>query len=81
MADILVYALHYEGSINKNSLGAVSEAAKLASELGGEAHAVVVGEAHVLGGELTAGPDGPGFTVRARLPFTVDTATVLSGRP
>ena len=27
------------------------------------------------------GPDGPGFTVRARLPFTVDTATVLSGRP
>jgi electron transfer flavoprotein alpha subunit len=44
MADILVYALHYEGSINKNSLGAVSEAAKLAGELGGEAHAVVVGE-------------------------------------
>ena len=26
MADILVYALHYEGAINKNSLGAVSEA-------------------------------------------------------
>ncbi len=44
MADILVYALHYEGAINKNSLGAVSEAAKLASEIGGEAHAVVVGE-------------------------------------
>ncbi len=44
MADILVYALHYEGSINKNSLGAVSEAAKLAAEIGGEAHAVVVGE-------------------------------------
>ena len=44
MADILVYALHYEGTINKNSLGAVSEAAKLASEVGGEAHAVVVGE-------------------------------------
>jgi electron transfer flavoprotein alpha subunit len=44
MADILVYALHYEGAINKNSLGAVSEAAKLASEVGGEAHAVVVGE-------------------------------------
>ena len=31
MADILVYALHYEGAINKNSLGAVSEAASLAS--------------------------------------------------
>jgi electron transfer flavoprotein alpha subunit len=44
MADILVYALHYEGAINKNSLGAVSEAAKLAGQIGGEAHAVVVGE-------------------------------------
>jgi electron transfer flavoprotein alpha subunit len=45
MADILVYALHYEGAFNKNSLGAVSEAASLASQIGGEAHAVVVGEA------------------------------------
>ncbi|MBI5104536.1 MAG: electron transfer flavoprotein subunit alpha/FixB family protein [Solirubrobacterales bacterium] len=44
MANILVYALHYEGAINKNSLGAVSEAARLAGEIGGEAHAVVVGE-------------------------------------
>jgi electron transfer flavoprotein alpha subunit len=44
MPDILVYALHYEGAINKNSLGAVSEAARLAGEIGGEAHAVVVGE-------------------------------------
>ena len=35
MADILVYALHYEGAINKNSLGAVSEGARLAAELGG----------------------------------------------
>jgi electron transfer flavoprotein alpha subunit len=43
MPDILVYALHYEGAFNKNSLGAVSEGAKLASELGGEAHAIVVG--------------------------------------
>jgi electron transfer flavoprotein alpha subunit len=43
MADILVYALHYEGAINKNSLGAVSEGARLASELGGECHALVVG--------------------------------------
>jgi electron transfer flavoprotein alpha subunit len=43
MADILTYVLHYEGAFNKNSLGAVSEAAKLASEIGGEAHAVVVG--------------------------------------
>src|SRR3954468_8516709 len=43
MADILTYVLHYEGAFNKNSLGAVSEGAKLAGELGGEAHAVVVG--------------------------------------
>jgi electron transfer flavoprotein alpha subunit len=42
--DILVYALHYEGEFNKNSLGAVSEGAKLASQLGGECHALVVGE-------------------------------------
>ncbi|HEY1593763.1 MAG TPA: electron transfer flavoprotein subunit alpha/FixB family protein [Thermoleophilaceae bacterium] len=44
MSGILTYALHYEGEFNKNSLGAVSEAAKLASELGAEAHAVVVGD-------------------------------------
>ena len=40
---ILVYALHYEGEFNKNSLGAVSEGAKLAKELGGEAAAIVIG--------------------------------------
>src|SRR3954454_8727180 len=44
MSNILVYALHYEGAFNKNSLGAVSEASRLASELGSEAHAVVIGE-------------------------------------
>src|SRR6266542_6501251 len=43
MANILVYALHYEGAINKNSLGAVSEGARLAAEIGGECHAIVVG--------------------------------------
>ncbi|MEK6271868.1 MAG: electron transfer flavoprotein subunit alpha/FixB family protein [Actinomycetota bacterium] len=42
---ILVYALHDdEGNFNKNSLGAISEAAKLAGELGTEAAVVVVGE-------------------------------------
>jgi electron transfer flavoprotein alpha subunit len=41
---ILVYALHYQGEFNKNSLGAVSEGAKLAKELGGECAAVVVGD-------------------------------------
>ena len=45
MAGILVYALHDdEGEFNKNSLGALSEAAKLAGELGAEAAAVVVGD-------------------------------------
>ena len=44
MANILVYALHYDGAINKNSLGAVSEGARLAGELGGEAHAIMLGE-------------------------------------
>jgi electron transfer flavoprotein alpha subunit len=44
MSGILVYALHYEGAFNKNSLGAVSEGARLASELGAECHAIVVGE-------------------------------------
>src|SRR5918997_2060483 len=43
MAGIRTYALHYEGSFNKNSLGAVSEGARLAGELGQEAAAVVVG--------------------------------------
>jgi electron transfer flavoprotein alpha subunit len=41
--NVLVYALHHDGAINKNSLGAVSEAARAAQELGGEAHAVLVG--------------------------------------
>jgi electron transfer flavoprotein alpha subunit len=44
MPDILVYVLHYEGELNKNSLGAVSEGARLAGEIGGEAHAVLVGD-------------------------------------
>jgi electron transfer flavoprotein alpha subunit len=45
MPGILVYALHDdEGNFNKNSLGALSEASKLAGELGSEAAAVVVGD-------------------------------------
>jgi electron transfer flavoprotein alpha subunit len=43
MADILTYVLHYEGEFNKNSLGAVSEAAARAQEIGGECHALVLG--------------------------------------
>jgi electron transfer flavoprotein alpha subunit len=45
MAGILVYALHDdEGNFNQNSKGAISEAAKLAAELGSEASVVVVGD-------------------------------------
>ncbi len=45
MAGILVYTLHDdEGNFNKNSLGALSEASKLAGELGTEASAIVVGD-------------------------------------
>ena len=44
MSSILVYALHYEGAFNKNSLGAVSEGARLAQQTGGECHAVVLGQ-------------------------------------
>jgi electron transfer flavoprotein alpha subunit len=43
MADVLTYVLHYQGELNKNSLGAVSEGAARAAEIGGECHAVVVG--------------------------------------
>src|SRR5205807_2883287 len=43
MSGILTYALHYEGEFNKNSLGAVSEGARLAKEIGGDAAVVVVG--------------------------------------
>jgi electron transfer flavoprotein alpha subunit len=44
MSGILAYALHYEGAYNKNSLGGVSEAARLAQQAGCEAHAVVIGD-------------------------------------
>ena len=43
MADVLTYVLHKEGEFNKNSLGAVSESAARAAEIGGSCHAVVVG--------------------------------------
>jgi electron transfer flavoprotein alpha subunit len=45
MPGILVYALHDdEGNFNKNSQGAISEAARLAGELGTQAAALVVGD-------------------------------------
>jgi electron transfer flavoprotein alpha subunit len=67
---ILTYALHYQDEFNKNSLGAVSEAAKLAKELEGEAAAVVVGEGDDLTDDLCAslGRYGAGKVYRARAP-------------
>jgi electron transfer flavoprotein alpha subunit len=70
MSDILVYALAHDGAFNKNSLGAICQAAKVAELLGGETHALVVGEqvdsalCATLGGYgaakvfRIAGPDG-----------------------
>src|SRR5918912_112110 len=43
MADFLTYVLHHQGAFNKNSLGAVSEGAARAQEIGGQCHSVVVG--------------------------------------
>jgi electron transfer flavoprotein alpha subunit len=59
MSAILAFALHYEGAFNKNSLGGVSEAARLASEVGTEAHAVVVGD---ISDELAASLGGYGVS-------------------
>src|SRR5271167_1535890 len=66
MANILVYALHYDGAINKNSLGAVSEGAKLAAQLGGEAHAILVGDSAT--DELAATLGGYGAAKVYRVP-------------
>src|SRR5688572_18565289 len=70
MSAILVYALHYQGEFNKNSLGAVSEGAKLATELGGECAAVVVGDGDDLTDELCSslGSYGAARVFRARGP-------------
>ena len=69
MSGILTYALHYDGAFNKNSLGAVAEGARLASEIGGEAAAVVVG-GDDLTDELCAslGRHGATKVYRARAP-------------
>ena len=69
MSAILTYALHYQGEFNKNSLGAVSEGAKLAKELGQEAAAVVVG-GEDLSDDLCAslGKYGASRVYRARAP-------------
>src|SRR5574338_90424 len=84
MADILVYALHDdEGNFNKNSLGAISEAAKLASETGGTASAVVVGDVAdnaigyaLFGGGLLGFEIGAGLTARLGAGVTMEVTAV-----
>ncbi len=68
MGNILVYALHYQGAINKNSLGAVSEGAKLASAIGGECHAILVGEGIADDLAASLGAYGAAKTLRASGP-------------
>src|ERR671919_1350860 len=70
MSGILTYALHYQGEFNKNSLGAVSEGARLAKEIGGEAAAVVVGDGDDLTDDLctSLGSYGAAKVYRARAP-------------
>ena len=64
---ILVYALHYDGEFNKNSLGAVSEGARLASELGGQCHAIVVGDKAGLPDDMLASLGSYGATKAFRV--------------
>jgi electron transfer flavoprotein alpha subunit len=70
MPDILTYVLHYDGEFNKNSLGAVSEGAARAADIGGECHAVVVGDEQGLPAELcqSLGRYGAKNVFRARGP-------------
>jgi electron transfer flavoprotein alpha subunit len=68
MSNILVYALHNEGTFNKNSLGAISEASRLAGELGGEAHAVVVGQGIADDLAATLGKYGATKVIKAEAP-------------
>ena len=69
MSAVLVYVLHHEGEFNRNSLGAVSEGARVARELGGECAAVAVG-GDDLSDELcaTLGVYGASRVYRARAP-------------
>ena len=54
MSSVLVYALHKDGVINKNSLGAISEGARVAGELGGQVDVVAVGGADLTDDVLAA---------------------------
>src|SRR5919112_1691514 len=72
MAGILVYALHDdEGNFNNNSLGAISEAAKLASEIGGDGYSYALFGGGLLGFEI-----GAGLTARLNAGVTMEVTAV-----
>ena len=54
MSSLLVNVTHHAGNFHKDSLGALGEAARLARELGGEAHALLVGSREDLPDALCA---------------------------
>ncbi len=68
MAGIIVYVLSKDGQFNKNSLGALSQASKLAGELGGEASAIVVGESFSDDALSTLGAHGAAKVYRVNGP-------------
>ena len=75
MGGILVYALHDdEGKFNKNSQGAISEAAKLAGELGTQAAALVVGGKLVCERQAEYGYD----TVEVALPAVISVGDAIN---
>ena len=45
MSNVLVHVLHHDEQFHESSLGVLREAARCAQALGGEAHALVIGEA------------------------------------
>src|SRR3569623_48117 len=71
MSAILTYALHYEGEFNKNSLGAVSEAGKLAKEIGDEGYKYALFGGGLLGFEI-----GAGLTARLNAGVTMEVTEV-----
>jgi electron transfer flavoprotein alpha subunit len=68
MADVIVYVPEHEGAFNKDSLGVLSQAATVARELGGEAHALVHGEPAARDACATLGHFGAAKVYRGRGP-------------
>jgi electron transfer flavoprotein alpha subunit len=54
VTSLLVFVVHHEGGFYESSLGALTEGARVAAELGGDCHALVVGDRAELSDELCA---------------------------